>query len=554
MRMAAVRICCGLCITFGMFASGGTALAQSDPQAPASGRTPLIIDNQRTDRAQPIAPARPALAPDNRSGAVDASGGRGADVVIRGIRFEGSKVPANVAQAASAFVGQRADGATLQRLSQAMSDAYAQSAVALYTILIPDQAFGEDVLRVRVIEGRIEAVPIKLDGKRSRQLDAYAAKLRAEQPLQRPTLERYISLMRDLPGYALDQQIKPGSSAEAVQLDVAARRRKPQVRFAYDNRATQILGDGQFQATATTFGLLRDGDQTDLIASAAPDFHRYRYLSLSHGTALDAEGTRLTLSGGYLRTNPNKSPLRGDARLGGITLSHPLIRSYQRNLTGSLSLDGLNSDNAAFGTLITSERTRAARLAAAYGQVSPTRSISAGATLSRGLDILGARAESTLSDASFRKANARIGVDQALGKRLIARLRASGQYSGDPLPAAERFAVGGGEYGRGFEIALFSADRGAAALAELAWRPISAKRFAASELYGFVDGATVTFVRRGDFASAQYDLASAGGGARLNYNSRAAVSIEFAHPIERPYFGYRERWQVSVGWTLSLIR
>jgi hemolysin activation/secretion protein len=554
MRVAAARTFGILCFALGSVAGGGAARAQADPQTPASGRTPLIIDNQRTDRAQPIAPARPAPTVGTQSGATDASADRGAEVVIRGIRFEGSKVPANVAEAASVFVGRHADGATLQQLSQAMSDAYARSPVALYTILIPDQTFSEGVLRVHVIEGRIEAVPVKLAGKPSAQLDAYAAKLQAEQPLQRPTLERYVSLMRDLPGYSMDAQITPGTSAGSVQLDVAAKRRKPQMRFAYDNRATQILGDGQFQATATTFGLLRDGDQTDLVASAAPDFHRYRYLSLSHGTAIGHEGTRLTLSGGYLRTNPRKSPLRGDARLGGITLSRPLIRSYQRNLTGSLSLDGLNSDNAAFGTLITSERTRAARAAAAYAQASSRRSISAGVTLSRGLDILGARAESTLSDASFLKANARFAVDQAIGKRLIARLRASGQYSGNPLPAAERFAVGGGEFGRGFEIALFSADRGAAGLAELAWRPISSKRFAASELYGFVDGATVTFVRRGEYASAQYDLASAGGGARLNYNNRAAISIELAHPIERPYFGYKERWQVSIGWTVSLVR
>ena len=60
--------------------------------------------------------------------------------------------------------------------------------------------------------------------------------------------------------------------------------------------------------------------------------------------------------------------------------------------------------------------------------------------------------------------------------------------------------------------------------------------------------------KRGDYARAQYDLASAGGGVRLNYNSRAAVSLEFAHPIERPYAGYRERWQVSIGWTVSLVR
>ena len=63
----------------------------------------------------------------------------------------------------------------------------------------------------------------------------------------------------------------------------------------------------------------------------------------------------------YTTSGPRGS---GEARSAGLTLSHPLIRSYRRNLTLSLALDGLNSENAAFGSLISTERSRAVRAAA----------------------------------------------------------------------------------------------------------------------------------------------------------------------------------------------
>jgi hemolysin activation/secretion protein len=534
-----------------MAAALGTSVVPAPPAQPDRS-TPFIIDRQRSDRVQPIAPPQ-APAMRKVPGAVPKTD-QGAHVAIAGIRFDGAQVPQRVAAAAQPFLGRTADAATLNRLAQAMADAYAHTDVALYSVAIPEQDFGRGIVHVRVVEGWIEAVEITLAGERSSLLEAYGAKLRAEHPLRQPTLERYLSLMRDIPGMTIDAKLAKGSAPGRVRLLIAARRLKPTLRFAYDNRATQILGDGQFQALATAYGTLREGDQTDLVASSAPDLHRYRYFGLTHSTPLGYEGTRLALSGGYLRTNPHGTPLHGEARLAGITLSRPLLRGYHRNLTVSVSVDGLDSDNAAFGSLITSERTRAARIAAAFSDARTYRTVTAGVTVSRGLDMLGARASGTLDDPTFTKVNATLAIDQQVVRHLFARLRASGQYARDPLPAVERFVVGGADFGRGFEVALLSADRGAAASGELAWRPLTSKAWGASELYGFIDGASVAFASRPPYAGARYDLASAGGGIRVAFRDRAAVSLELAHPIDNPYPGYRARWQVSVGWTLALFK
>jgi hemolysin activation/secretion protein len=221
-------------------------------------------------------------------------------------------------------------------------------------------------------------------------------------------------------------------------------------------------------------------------------------------------------------------------------------------LTLSVALDGLNSENAAFGSIISTERSRAVRMAAAYAQVGERRTISAGLTLSKGLDVLGARVPDTVGEATFLKTNGRAAIDQAIGKRAALRLRASGQWTRDALPAVERFSVGGAEIGRAFEVGLISADRGLGGLAELAWRPLRSGKFASSELYGFADGAKVRLLPRPGFDGMNFDLASAGAGVRLAWTDKAMIEVEYAHVLDDPFPAYDEDWRLSVSWRLNL--
>src|SRR3546814_13175344 len=76
-----------------------------------------------------------------------------------------------------------------------------------------------------------------------------------------------------------------------------------------------------------------------------------------------------------------------------------------------------------------------------------------------------------------------------LGRRFVGRLRMTGQYSADRLSGNERLAVGGPDYGRAFDTALLSGDRGLAGSFELAFRPELTPRLKGTEIYGFIDGA-----------------------------------------------------------------
>jgi hemolysin activation/secretion protein len=532
----------------------GAALLLAAAAQPASidplPASPLIIDRARSDRAPPALPSTPPP-PAQGDGIARVEAG-GAAVPIQGIRFEGAEVPVPVADAARAFMGQPATAATLGRLAKAMSDAYTRTPVALYTVVIPAQDMTSGAVRVQVAEGFIE--DIRYPNGASPLIRAYGAKLKAEAPLTRRALERYLSLMRDIPGAKLDVQLLRGTQPGGVILSLAPTRERSDFAFGFDNRGIDALGEGQFRADAHAYGLLRDGDRTDLNLMTATNFKRYRYAALAHSTPIGADGVTASLSAGYLETRPRRSTVTGEARTMALSVNYPVIRGYRRNLTMGLALDGLNSDAALLGVVISSDRTRALRLATGYSQVAATSVVTAGATVSQGLDILGARGFEGFTDTVFTKVNARATWDRQIGKRLIMRLRASGQYSDDRLAAAERFAVGGSEFGRAFDAAILSGDRGIAGLFELAVRPALPKPMEGSEVYGFVDHARIGIRPRLFFQGAGYDLASAGAGVRIAFTTKAWLELEGARNIDSPYPGYRGDWRFNLGWRLVLGR
>ena len=529
-------------------------LALAGLPAIASAQTSTPIDQGRVDRA----PLPPTELPKDRTQAPSAAVQVDADSAvappIRNISFEGTNVPLVVAQSAQAFVGQPANKATLQALADAMSQAYGKSQVALFTIAIPEQDLSSGDVRVLVAEGHVEAVVLtgEVEGRPLKLVQGYADRLTKERPTSRRTLERYLSLIQDIPGLKVKSQLQMGQGPGGVRLILELDYQRARLSLGFDNRTTRLVKDGQFNGTARAYRLLREGDETQLNATASVDFNDLLFVGLTHSTPIGTEGTRLYLNAGYLRTRPDGLDQSGEARSAGVTLSHPLIRSYRRNLTLSLALDGLNSENAAFGSLISTERSRAVRLAAAYSQISEKRTISGGLTVSKGIDVFDARVPANIGDATFFKVNGRAAFDQAIGKRAALRLRASGQWTKDPLPAVERFSVGGAEIGRAFETGLINADRGIGGLAELAFRPIRSGKFSTSEIYGFADAAKVRLLSRPGFDGMNFDLASAGAGVRVGWTDKAMLEVEWAHVLDDPFPGYDEDWRLSVSWRLNI--
>jgi hemolysin activation/secretion protein len=510
----------------------------------------VIVDRNRIDRtpAPREAPARPE--PKRGTASVGATG---SEAPIRGIVFKGAQAPAAVAEEARRFLGRPGNRDTLLELAGTLSRAYQRTDVALYTVAIPEQDTSTGNVTVLLTEGRIASAAVKGGKGRNWLLRARIAPMLDETPLSRATFERQVTLMRAIPGMTFTTDFADPHADGALALTVTPKQKRTRFTAGFSNRGVAQLGNGQFDAKAEFYGLGTQGDQLTLSASAASDFKRYRYLSGAYAVPITASGLTLTTSGGYLETRPKGYPVRGKAKQAGTALSYPLIKGFRRSLDLSLGVDGLNSDNAAFGALIATERTRALRGGASYSDTREKRSVALGLSASQGLDILGARTDPLYADPRFLKLNGSAYLAQAIGKHMVARVQAGGQWSRDRLPAAERFAVGGDNYGRAFDVGFLSGDRGAGAAGEFAVRPLKRGKFGTSEIYTFVDRAWIGIEGRGGVPGrSDYALASAGFGTRLRWLDKAEIGVEAERVIDDPWPGYDEDWRVSLAWRLSL--
>lgn len=507
-----------------------------------------LIDRNRIDR--PRAPA-PQLkpAPEIERAKIKASGtGR----PIRGIRFRGAEAPRPVARAAEGFLGRPMTGDTLAELAGSLSRAYSKSNVALYTIAIPEQDFANDVVEVLLTEGRVAQVAINAPRGRHRLLAARAGRMTVEDPLTRATFERQFTLMRAIPGLTIEPQFSDPQNDGALKLAITPKQKRRKITAGFSNRGVDLTGDGQFDLNAEFYGLAGEGDQLTLGLSAASDFKRYRYAAAGYQAPLTASGLTFSANAAWLETRPRGFADKGAAKLAGVSLSYPLVRGFRRAVDLSLGVDGINSDNAVLGNLIATERTRAVRAAAGIVDAREKRSWSASAAVSQGIDMLGARVIEPYAEKGFRKINGAASVTQAVGKRVSVRFNLSGQYSGDRLPAAERFSVGGEALGRAFDTAFLTADKGAGALGELAVRPVGGGTFATSELYAFADRAWIGIAPRGVDPGIDLAMASAGFGGRIKFREKAELGLEAATAIDDPYPAFDEDWRISVMWKLSL--
>src|SRR5215217_643651 len=471
-----------------------------------------------------------------------------APFVVSQVAVQGSTAPPElIASASRPFIGQTLDQAGLQ--------AYAKTDAALYTIAVPQQDFADGRVVLIAIEGYIGEYTIEPapPGADMRLIKAYAEKLRAQRPLRKPTLERYLSLMRDIPGTTVEMDLQRTDQPAKVRLVLKPKVRRWEVGLGINTRGAALLGRTQLSVDAIGNSLLAQGDRAQATFAAPTDFDRFQYYALSYQIPVGTEGTMASLSGAYLRTKPKGSSVTGDARIAALQITHPWIRGYESDTYLTASLEGVNSANALFGQTLSDERTRVARAGAIYTRTKAKSQLVLKATASFGIDGLGARTDDpTIAKPDFRKAVADVAWNRSLTPPLSLRLRAMGQATEDPLPASEQVSLGGDDFGRAFEASTLVGDRGVGASAELGYAPRKLpKAIAGSEVYGFVDGGKVWSKGRSGLPDSSDSLASAGGGVRLSAFTKTVVELEGARALESPS-GRDDEWRMIVSFRTRL--
>jgi hemolysin activation/secretion protein len=507
------------------------ALLYASP-AFSQANSPFIIDRSRGDRAE--APAKPQQAPVPQPKVAPVR--TIVPFILRSVRIEGTSVdPRILSDAARPYVGRMTDAAAITEIAQRISNAYAQSGdIALYTVTVPGQDFANGVLRLTITEGYIAHIDVHGDTQNDVSLVvAMAQNLTAEHPLKRSTLERYLSLIRDLPGLTVDAQLLRGDKPGAVRLSLGLKQKRYHVALSLNDSGNSLLGRWQMQADVSLYDLVREGEQTTASFGTSTLLNRYQYYALSHSEALGSSGLRASIAYGYLRTHIHALSLTGDAQTLQLGLSYPLIRSYTENLSLTGSIDGIDSTNALLGIAIANENIRAARLSAAYSLADPRWMLALNGSLSFGLDVLGARVTNPATETpEFHKLVLQGSYNHTIGENWIVRLHAASQIAFDKLPVSELYALGGPEFGRAFLQSTALGDSALAESIEIDFDPKGPSGLLSGvEVFGFADYGDSWYRARAPMASIHEWLASAGGGLRIPIGGTAKLELQAANAL-----------------------
>jgi hemolysin activation/secretion protein len=549
---------------------GATALAASG-SAHAQLPPPLPGVIERTAPAEPPALAPRLLPPEP---ARMTGPGDGRVVPLGRVLIEGNTAlpDTTLRPLVAGLAGRAATLAEIETARLAVLGAYREAGfpyVAVGARLAPE-AEGRAALVLAVTEGFVAT--ISLDGEEigpaAQQARRFLDRVLGQRPLPAAALERALLLAGDIPGVEARGVLRPvAGEPGALELVVRLARRPVSGFVNLDNRGYDLTGRWQGLAVAQLNSLTGRGERTE-VALLQTEGAGQSFVQVTEELFLGGSGLRLRVYAGAGRAEPGSAlaaiGYAGETVVGGVGLSYPLIRSRPLNLVASGQFDAFESEVRARAapdaprTRQSLDSVRALRLGLegsaldALVGTAPAAAVSTGLLrFSQGVEALGAsdgaagvaRAD---SEFGFTKLVAEATRLQPLfapgGGWLVSVLGvAAAQWSDDVLPPAEKFYLGGNRLGRGFYAGQVTGDRALAGTLELqlgqvadlampeGW-PGGAELRLGTQFYLFRDEG-----RAWDNGPGALDreLASWGGGVRLQFDDRVQLDLEAVRRLTR---------------------
>jgi hemolysin activation/secretion protein len=388
---------------------------------------------------------------------------------------------------------------------------------------------------------------VEVTGDAAPALEALLSGLTERRPLRLADLERRLTLATDLPGVRARSRIEPFLEDPARhRLVVTAGLRRWTGSLFVDNRGTEAVGPVQANGRIARNSLVRSGDQLALSVLTVPDDPgEFVQGELSYGASLPV-GSRLRGAISASRSRQGTTPLNNnvgtESEAASLRIAHPLARGRRESLWAAVMIDGRHVEQAFRNGGSYSDDLRVVRASLQADRATATSSTGAFVQVSRGVEILGATERAGVgnsrfdADGGFWKVNAGANYYRDVGKRAGVYFAADGQWSPDRLLLSEEFAPGGLPYGRAYNYAEISGDKGVAGLAELRYGfAPKASPISFLQTYAFIDGAKV-WNRPTTLGSRSAAFSSAGAGVRMTLRGRFTVRVEAARPLTRTPF------------------
>ena len=534
-----------------LLCTGAVCLAMAQSAAAQSGADPSRVDERVRPRADIPDLAVPIVIPPAPAQRVPESAGR-ETFQITGVAFDWHSQLAEdrLQTLARGYLNRDISLADVYQLAARVTAAYREEGYILTRAIVPAQRIVDGRLRLQIIEGFIDKVEVEGDaGGALPVLLRHARRLTAARPLTSRILERELLLAGDIAGLSVRSVLTPSSGTPgAASLTLVVERHPFDGYVAADNFASRYLGREEVMAVGHANDLFGTAGRLGLVGVSTPDGNpELAYMAVSFQQPLSAGGLSLFTSYSHSRTRPalgtDLPDTRGRAKTLRLALSYPFIRSRAFNLIGTFGLysGDIRSGNEVLDPVFEDNVRNAniemfANLLDGGGGYNTAR-----LTYTQGLTAWGGSkdGDSNLSranaDSDYRRLNVEITRWQPLGAGFGLLLGAAGQtsFNGDLL-ASEELGFGGAVYGRGFDNAEITGEKGLAGKLELQWRPpVEAAFLSGTELYGTYENATVEQVTVLPGEKRREKIQSVSFGLRTAVLRRFNLDIFVAKPYGR---------------------
>lgn len=509
--------------------------------------TPAIVERAlpqpprpRDESGSSVAVPPPLVGPQSSpSGALSASA-----IVIEGA----AELPAGTFSAAILpYVGRSLSNADLSALAQAVAGAARSAGFPFASAWIAPQALTAGILRVRLDAGTLSAV--RVIGAASPVADRLLSRaLVTGRAVRRNELERAILLVGDLPGITVKDSRYVRQDGFGILL-VTIVEDRASAYAQIDNRGSREVGPYRATILANVRNVARSGDEIGLIAALTPvQPSEFAFVRGRYTAPVDDRGSMLTASGSYGRAHPGASlsalDVIGQSGDAAVAYVRPLVRARGHSLWTGLELRALRSDQTLLGRSLRNERlsTLTASLSGSMGAAGGV--LHGEAAMVAGLPLPGvtrqsdARKSRSDGDARFVLWTYNADWTTSLTDRVSIVIATAAQLASRPLLATMEIGAGGPAFGRGYDFAERTGDKGVLGSGEVRIDAGKVRGLVDRvQIYGSIDGGYVGNLRGGFGGGA---LLSSALGARLG-RGRSSGMVELAFPLNADRFDTRNR-------------
>lgn len=371
---------------------------------------------------------------------------------------------------------------------------------------LPEQAPEDGVVRIAVLEGRLDEIslvwPDKAPVDRS-VVEAYLARLKPGEILRVRDVERVVFLVNDLRGITASFEVKAGRRTGTASLVVTV---QPESRWSarveVDSLGSRYSGVWRASALGNVASPLGRGD--GLVLNVLSSFTGgLQFVLGGYTLPVGSDGLKVGLSSSYVRYKLDAdlladTDLSGDATAVTAYALYPVVRSRNLNLFGLVSYDWKRFNDKLFGA--TQQKTSQDLQLAGSGDFRDDL-LSGGVNTFEVVALHGRmeRPLGSLNDNPESYTLARINLSRlqnVLANRLLLLASVKSQYAFQNLDSTEQFQLGGPDRVRAFGPGEGTGDSGLVGSLELrflppeAWLGRLAREFVFSAFY---DVGTVQF-------------------------------------------------------------